>query len=447
MSVSSLPDASLYTETTTPTAARPHSTGDGAVASEMVAGSGRRTTLALALAGNVFAAVTSTLLAAYLPDTVRDLVGGASATEVGRIGAYVGALFLVGWALGGVGLGWAGDHVGRVRAFALAVAITGVGTLAAAWSPTWPALVACRFVTGMGVGGTLVVSTILVAEAWPGRARAVVLGVLAVSYPVGIIAAGAVSYAVADWRTAFLVGVAPLALSVAAAVLLRDSAAWTDGRAQRSSVRRGGSTFGDVWAPAHRTNFLVGATVFGAMLVGLWATFSWLPTWAQSLVGDAAGGQQTRGLLMMLLGMGGIAGGAASGVVANALGRRRALLVAFGGCTVASGILFGTNAAFSPVIYAETAALALFFGLSQGVLSAYIPELFPAAIRSTATGLCFNLGRVVTAGAVFAVGALVGVFGGYGNAVLAFSLAYVLGFAATWFGRETAPGSLPDALA
>ena len=435
MSVLSLPDAP--TEPAIPAAFRSASTGDDPATAD---GSDRRLTLALALASNVFAAVTSTLLAAYLPDTVRDLVGGAGAVDVGRIGAYVGALFLVGWAVGGVGLGWAGDRVGRVRAFALAVALTGAGTLAAAWSPTWPALVACRFVTGMGVGGTLVVSTILVAEAWPGRARAVVLGVLAVSYPIGIIAAGAVSYAVADWRTAFLIGVAPLALAAVAAVCLRDSAAWTIGR---GAPRRAGSTFGDVWAPAHRGNFLVGATIFGAMLVGLWATFSWLPTWAQSLVGDGPGGQQTRGLLMMLLGMGGIVGGAVSGVVANAVGRRHSLLIAFGGCTVASGVLFGTNATFTPVVYAETAALALFFGLSQGVLSAYIPELFPAAIRSTATGLCFNLGRLVTAAAVFAVGALVGAFGGYGNAVLAFSLAYVLGFVATWYGRETSASAEP----
>jgi hypothetical protein len=51
-----------------------------------------------------------------------------------------------------------------------------------------------------------------------------------------------------------------------------------------------------------------------------------------------------------------------------------------------------------------------FIGLSVfGVFGAfpfYLPELYPTRLRSTGSGFCYNIGRVVTAGGVFAVGAI-----------------------------------------
>jgi MFS family permease len=161
-----------------------------------------------------------------------------------------------------------------------------------------------------------------------------------------------------------------------------------------------------------------------------------MPTWVQSLFADPAAGGTQRGVVMMLLGGGGIAGGCLSGLVANLLGYRRTLLLTFGGSFVMCVLLFATNQTFSPLIYFQTAALALFFGISQGALSAYLPALFPAAIRATATGLCFNLGRLLTATAVFFVGTLVALLGGYGNAVLIFSLTFLLGAVVAWRTRD-----------
>jgi MFS-type transporter involved in bile tolerance (Atg22 family) len=186
----------------------------------------------------------------------------------------------------------------------------------------------------------------------------------------------------------------------------------------------------------HRRNLLVGATLFGATLVGLWAVFSWMPTWVQSLFADPSAGGQERGLVMMLLGGGGIVGGCLSGFIANCIGYRHTLLITFGGSFLMCVLLFGANHTFSGLVYAETAALALFFGVSQGALSAYLPALFPAAIRATAKGLCFNLGRLATATAVFFVGTMVVVLGGYGNAVLVFSLTFLLGLLVTWFAKD-----------
>jgi MFS family permease len=146
----------------------------------------------------------------------------------------------------------------------------------------------------------------------------------------------------------------------------------------------------------------------------------------------------------MMLGMGGLTGGFLSGWLVNAIGLRRSMILCFAACSVFSFLLFKTNTVFSPMIYAEILPLSLFFGASQGVLSVYIPNLFPVNIRATATGFCFNIGRIFTAAAVLFVGILVSFLGGYSNALFDFSLVFVLGLAATLFSKKDAPASIGD---
>ena len=182
----------------------------------------------------------------------------------------------------------------------------------------------------------------------------------------------------------------------------------------------------------NRGNLIRGSLIFGAVLIGLWGIFSWLPTWAQSLLASGQDGQKERGLLMILLGMGGITGGIFSGILMNRFGKKNTLMATFATCVVMCGVLFITNRTFSSIIYIETALLAFCFGISQGALSSYIPELFPFAVRGTATGFCLNVGRFFTATAVFFIGSLVAVLGGFGNALLVFSLPFLVALFVTF---------------
>ena len=115
------------------------------------------------------------------------------------------------------------------------------------------------------------------------------------------------------------------------------------------------------------------------------------------------------------------------------------LIASFVVCFLMAFLLFKTNSSFSPIIFAEIAVLALFFGASQGILSLYIPALFPAAIRASATGFCFNIGRVLTALAVLFAGVLVDVLGGYGNSLFIFSLVFLPGLFAVVFIKNIQP--------
>jgi MFS family permease len=162
--------------------------------------------------------------------------------------------------------------------------------------------------------------------------------------------------------------------------------------------------------------------------------FSWIPTWVQSLL--IADGQNERGYAMMLLGIGGLTGGFVSGWVSNLLGVRKAMLFCFAGCIAMSIVLFGTNTTFTNIIYVELALLALFFGISQGLLSIFIPQLFSMHIRGTYTGICFNAGRILTAAAVFFVGVLVATLGGYSNTLLAFTGIFIAGFITVAFTKD-----------
>jgi MFS family permease len=384
---------------------------------------------AICFVSNILAGLISTLMSVYLPVVVTDLSGDVGDAQISKVSAYINALYLAGWAIGGFAWGVISDKIGRARSLMFSVGSYGALTVLISFASSWELVVAFRLLSGFAVGGILVITPTLLSEIWPQRSRSIVIGIDSIGFPIGIFSSGLVNYLVSDWRQAFIAGVIPLAVAVLSFWLLKESGRWQDA----STVTLPDSR---KFTPGDKTNLFRGSVIFGSMLIGLWGMFSWIPTWVQSLLTNTDG-QTERGIAMMLLGAGGLSGGFISGWVSNALGVRRAMMVCFSGCIVMSFLLFGMNASFSPIIYAETALLSLFFGISQGLLSIYIPQLFPIHIRATATGFCFNIGRLATAAAVFFVGALVTTLGGYSNALLTFAGIFIAGFVAVYFTRDT----------
>ncbi len=379
--------------------------------------------------GTAFAGVVSTLMSVYLPVAVKDLLGNKSENEINNISAYINAIFIFGGSIGGFICGIISDKAGRKKGLIIAIACYGFFTIFTGYMPTWWGVAICRFFSGFGLGGVLVTTTTLMMEEWPKKSRAIFMGFLSISIPVGIFSAGVIDYFVSSWRQGFLVGIFSVAIAIVSVWLLKESKKWKLNKEEIISLAANKES---IFTKSHRKNLIFGAVIFGSMLIGLWAIFSWLPTWIQTLVtsGDA---QKERGLSMMMLGMGGLIGGFLSGWLINSIGAKKSLLLCYAVCAVAAFVLFKTNTSFSPIIYVEIAALSFFFGASQGVLSVYIPDLFPVAIRGTATGFCFNTGRVLTAVAVLFVGVLVTQLGGYSNALFIFSLVFLVGLAFTFF--------------
>jgi len=375
---------------------------------------------------NILAGMASTLMSVYMPVVVAELVGTINDSELNHVGAYINALYFVGWAIGGLTWGFIGDKIGRAKSLSLAVTMYGLFTFLKSIAPTWEWVLIFQFFCGFGVGGVLVLNTTLLSEVWPEKTRAVFIGILSIGFPVGIFSSGAVNIFMSNWREGFMMGVLPIGLGLISFWVLRESERWKIARTTPATEK--------INMSEHKADLLRGSIIFGSMLIGLWAIFSWLPTWVQSLL-TTSNGQDERGLSMMLLGAGGLTGGFLSGWVANALGTRKAMMVCFSGCFILSALLFKGNTAFTTITLIEIGLLALMFGISQGLLSVYIPLLFPVAIRATATGFCFNIGRFFTAAAVFFVGALVTTFGGYGNSLFAFSLIFLVGLIFITFSK------------
>jgi len=378
-----------------------------------------------------FGGTVSTLMSVYLPVAVPQLLNGEiSQARLGEVGAYISAVSLYGWMIGGILFGVISDKIGRKKVLVVVTALYGIATLLTVFVPNWYMLLVYRFLSGMGVGGVLLVTTIYISEIWIEKTRPIMVGILAVAFPLGIVASGGLTVLFSEWRQAFWLGLIPITTAVLIGLLLPESPKW-------KNIQHGQSApLSNLFNEEYRPNLVTGSVIFGAVLIGLWGIFSWLPTWVQTLLPIGHDGQKERGITMMLLGMGGIVGGVMSGFLIQSIGSRKTLMLTFIGCVGACCLLFLTNKVFSTVVYAEAGLLALCFGISQGALSSYIPELFPTSIRATATGFCFNVGRFFTATAVFFVGSLVTIFGGFGNALLAFSVTFVVALLVAYRTKE-----------
>jgi hypothetical protein len=85
-----------------------------------------------------------------------------------------------------------------------------------------------------------------------------------------------------------------------------------------------------------------------------------------------------------------------------------------------------------------------------GGFAIYFPELFPTRLRSTGTGLCYNVARYVTAFGPLLLGKLTLLFASTGaslplrGAAVSLATVYLLGLVATYLAPETHGKPLPE---
>lgn len=389
----------------------------------------------------VSAGISGSLFSTYLPVIAAEMSGGtATKQDVSTMGSYAGASFLIGWALGAFVLGALADRIGRRLALFAAICMCSIGVLCTAVVPTLPLLVAMRFLTGAGAGGILLLGSVLVSEAWAQGNRARMVSIMMNSFPAGFLVAGVIGGMVKDWHTAYIMGSSTIVLAIAVLVFVRESDVW------KGSEKRHEEQHADrehVFDAKYRKDLVLGITLFGSMLIGLWAAFTWMPTWVHSM-SSPEHAQWNRGFVSIVLGIGSMAGALVGAPMANRIGRRRTVLVGYFACAALSIATFQTGLTPGPMLFGMIFLLTLAIGINQGVLSTYIPELFPTLIRGAATGISMNAGRILTAIGVFFVGVLVHTLGGYHNAIAAFAVAYIVGASALAFARETNGQALPD---
>lgn len=376
--------------------------------------------ITLYLAGS-FSGMNASLFSVVLPQAIGELSSGSTPSEISFWGSCVMSSFLLGWMLGGIILGIASDRLGRVKTLAFSIFLYAVFTALAGCVQTVYQLAICRFVIGIGVGGTMLGVTIFLSEAWPQRLRAVALASLVASYQVGVFLAGFASQLFPNWRIAFIAGLLPV--FIACFVW-----AYFDEPEKRK-------TASSLDSSQTKKNLLLGSAIFSSLLIGYWASLSWIPTWMQGIV-EQESFQATKNISTMAHGVCAIVGCMIAGLLAERFGRRGVISASFAGSTCSSLAMFLGHSSFTWSVHALNGALGFMIGIAQGVMYIYLAELFTANNRAACVGFCLNAGRLLTAIAVLFLSSIMMWLGGYAQALSFFSLIYLVGSALIWVKQE-----------
>ncbi|WP_246103186.1 MFS transporter [Streptomyces piniterrae] len=332
-------------------------------------------------------------------------------------------------ALGGVLAGVLIDRVGRVKTLMITVATYAVFTVLCGFAVSYPMLLVCRALQGIGFGGEWAAGAVLIAEYASTRYRGRVLAFIQSSWAVGWGLAVIVATVVMDnvapelaWRVMFWTGALPALLLVYVRRHVKDAPEVTEQLAHKAervplaSIFRGG---------------LGRKTLFATLLAtgvqgGYYTIATWLPTYLKTERGLTVVG--TGGYLFALI-TGAFCGYLTAGYLVDLLGRKKSfalfavlsagLLIAYINIPPGSNqllLILGFPLGFS--------ASAIFGGFGS-----FLAELYPTTVRGMGQSFTYNVGRAVGAFFPTAVGFSAG-SAGVGSALTYGAVGYALALVA-----------------
>jgi len=358
-----------------------------------------------------------------IPTLLGVPIGGAEATKaLPYWTGILNSLLLVGWAAGGVIFGPISDRFGRKRVLMLTMLLYALGTASCAFVTDMWQLVLCRIVASLGIGGEWAAGSAMVAEVVPEESRVEAGALLYTSAPFGLFLATFVNSEVAggwfahdpamSWRYVLLFGLLPAAVAFIVRMFIHEPERWASAAAKAPPAR-----VREIFSPQMRARTVSALIVTFVALITWWTCNAFI----QSLVNTLAGVEAvTRGLdpaataalkqswikiATLCFNWGGLLGTLLTIPLAKFFGRRTMYAIYFAASAAALLATFGLDLPSETRLY-----MYFFIGLTVfgvfGSFTFYLPELFPTRLRSTGSGFCYNIGRVVTAGGVFAVGAI-----------------------------------------
>lgn len=358
------------------------------------------------------------LFALVLPYVRQDL--GLTTAQ----GGFLGSVMLVAAAAGGVGFGRIADRFGRTRALMLSVLLYSVFTFACGFANTLGQFVVLRIFLGLGMGGVWTSGAALVSESWPAEHRGKALGVMQSGWAIGYAAAVLVSGFVQPrygWRAVFFIGILPALFTLWVQRRVKEPAIWT--ASSRSGIRSPGllSIF-----RSGIGGLTVALTLMNTCTLFAWWGFNlWLPSYLKSTAAQGgaglSGSAATTYLFVMQAGM--WFGYVTFGFFSDRFGRKRTYVSYLLSAAVLIAIYVSVRNPAALLILGPVVAFAA-TGYFSG-FGAVTAEIYPTAIRATAQGFTYNIGRLVSAVAPFYVGTLADAYG-LGTALLVCSGAFVL---------------------
>ncbi|WP_416562122.1 MFS transporter [Nocardia testacea] len=382
----------------------------------------------------------------------------ADSSAIGFYGGLTVALFLLGWAVGGILFGILADYFGRTRVLSLGILTYAVFTAVAAFADTWWQMGILRFIAGVGSGVEAPVGAALIAETWRNRYRARAGGVMMSGYAAGFFVAAA-TYALLGshgWRMMMALAVVPaLLVWFIRRYVPEPPEIEAHIRARRNRKSRENTAAEDVFVLRRlfsglllRPTLVCTALATGS-LISFWSVSTWYPQIIRQMTaGDAtvpAGTADHRvALASMLFNAGGILGYASWGFLAEALGRRRTFALSFVLSAVAIGYVFPFEHSYLGFLIGMPILGFGLFGALSGTFI-YGPEVFPPSVRATALAVVNSVGRVITATGPLVAGVIATSWfsGDLGLATAAIAALGLVAFLGLAFAPETRGKPLP----
>lgn len=384
--------------------------------------------IAVAAGGYFFDSFDISIMSYAMPSVAREF--HLAPQQLG----LVGSAGLAGMAVGSLIWGWAADRWGRRLIFAFTVLVFSLFTGVAAFSYSAGFLISARFLTGLGLGGTIPIDSALVAEYTPARLRGRTGGTLPFAWPVGIFVAAGVGLAVVPtigWRWLFVVGALPALLVYAISRGVPESPRWLAGQGRHEEARRSLHFVGiddellerarielearpvppvvaearisDLFTRPYARRVVHTWSMWFFSSLGNWAFYVWLPTVYATVYHIAL----TRTLAYTFI----VAGASVVGRfvalwLVDFVGRKPVIV---GGFLLAGLDAWLFNLATTEVTLVAVAVTYAFLS-DQGALgmTVYTPEVYPLRIRGIGTACAMSSGRIAGVISPFVVGLLIG---------------------------------------
>jgi MFS family permease len=385
----------------------------------------------------------------------------AARDEINWYSGLATAVFMIGWATGGLFFGIMGDRWGRARTMLLTILIYSMFTGLTALSTSWWDFMLYRFLTGMGVGGEFAAGVSLLAEVMPARARPYALGSLQALSALGNITGSLLSWGI-SWRWLFVVGIIPALMVVLVRRNLKEPERWQKARAEQATHPHEAElgSLGEMLRDRRwRYHTIIGVLLAVAGVIGLWGVGFWTFELVKLVLRPQPGYDETEINRVVAWGtalqdVGACLGMLVFSTVAAGIGRRVAFAGAYALALAATLFVFGTLTRESDV-YWMLPLLGFCNLMVFGGFAIYFPELYPTRLRSTGTGFCYNVARYIAAVGPFVLPAFIAAYRDMLGAVpgdptpfryatMTVAGVYVLGLLTLPFAPETKGKPLPQ---
>jgi MFS family permease len=358
------------------------------------------------------------LYALVLAVLMEDL--GMSKATAGLLGSST----LIASAAGGIIFGIVADRYGRRFALMGSILIYSVFTAACGLARSVYDLGVYRVLLGLGMGGEWASGAALVSETWPAQHRGKALGIVQSSWAIGFAGAAIVTWLVMPrfgWRAVFFVGIIPALFTLWIQRRVTEPEIWRQSKASKApSVG-----FKGMFAPG-LARLTIAVTIMNAFTLFAWWGFNlWLPGYLSLPVEEGGIGLSTSVMSGFVVAMqvGMWFGYVTFGFISDTIGRKRTYVIYL---LAASVLILIYTSVRTPAILLVLGPFVAFFatGYFSG-FGAVTAEIYPTAIRATAQGVTYNIGRIASAIAPFAVGTLAQTHG-FGLALSMCSAAFLL---------------------